>query len=114
MWFIGDNMDTTWLNKLPQKTIEVINPIKVLKGHIEIISTLLILDNILISSGYDKILKSWDLNNNCHMIKSRYLNKRGGAWALQFWDNNSTLYSGGHDKKIYAWNADTFEKKIRI
>uniref|UniRef100_A0A6B2KZP7 Nucleotide-diphospho-sugar transferase domain-containing protein n=1 Tax=Arcella intermedia TaxID=1963864 RepID=A0A6B2KZP7_9EUKA len=149
MWFIGENNDTTWLNPPQPPKLALFSPIRILKGHIEVISTLAIRGTALISSGYDKQLRHWDISNGLQLLDTHYLNKRGGAWSIKFWDFSNSdkqfssfiekeankpqpqtdhskllqslgvaqtnkvgevLFTGGHDKKIFAWEVKGWKK----
>eukprot|EP01126_Amoeba_proteus_P042915 TRINITY_DN4676_c0_g1_i7.p1 TRINITY_DN4676_c0_g1~~TRINITY_DN4676_c0_g1_i7.p1 ORF type:complete len:438 (+),score=89.39 TRINITY_DN4676_c0_g1_i7:234-1547(+) len=117
MWWIGGNCDTSWLTK-PTTISDLVDclpsfhPLQVLKGHIEIVVCLALHGSVLYSSGYDKIVRKWSIGESggCTLMGANFVNKVGGIWSFAFTPDGRTVFTGGHDRKIFQWDCEDWKK----
>eukprot|EP01133_Synstelium_polycarpum_P001536 gene1536-1793_t len=89
-----------------------VTPIKILKGHFDIITGISSCQDRIYSTSIDKSIKLWDYNNN-KIIKSKYIHKRGAVWglltpgsgAIEGCHSVSTV-TASHDKTVVTWDDD--------
>jgi len=74
-------------------------PVKILKGHTEGISSLLLNNDILISGSIDKTIKFWNIKTG-NIIKTLQLTERPVTLHLK----GNYLISGDWDNKISIWD----------
>jgi WD40 repeat protein len=71
----------------------------VLRAHVEVVTALESHKNLLLSAGYDKSLRIWDIESG-KRLDSHFLNKRGGFWGMKFHQQEETKPLANENDKM--------------
>eukprot|EP01132_Coremiostelium_polycephalum_P004049 gene4049-5068_t len=106
LWFVKDSDLEQQEKKSVSEQQSTEKPLKVLKGHFDIITSLNSdKDGKIYSTSIDKSIKIWDYNTG--KFKSKYIHKRGAIWSTYVPLKSNDKYSiitSSHDKTIQIWD----------
>eukprot|EP00026_Physarum_polycephalum_P004100 Phypoly_transcript_04117.p1 GENE.Phypoly_transcript_04117~~Phypoly_transcript_04117.p1 ORF type:complete len:608 (+),score=68.67 Phypoly_transcript_04117:408-2231(+) len=99
LWFVDDAIPTIQGDNV--ENIPIMESIKILKGHHDVVTTIHVIDNSLYSASLDKNIVFWDLEAGTK-IATKPVHPRGAVWGLA--SLKSHLFSASHDRTCQSWD----------